>query len=503
MTLHPESEYAIKRSKESAAPGKRIVFVSGTFNIVHPGHLRLFRFAAENGDFLVVGVLCDRLASNAQLDQDIRLEGVAAINWVGHAFILHDAPSDFVLALKPSVVVKGNEHENSNNPELPVVRSYGGQLLFGSGDTTFSSLQLLRQEAEFINHASIVRSKEFMDRHGFTIDNLITLIRNFRRLKICVIGDTIVDEYVQCDPLGMSQEDPTIVVTPILTERFIGGAAIVAAHARSLGAHAVEFFSAIGEDDVAGYVSEKLAGYGVKANLVKDGSRPTTLKQRFRAGNKTLLRVSHLRQHKISKEVQQRILSGVLNVLDDVDLVIFSDFNYGVLPQELVDPITAECRRKGIMIVADSQSSSQVGDVSRFKYATLLTPTEREARIALGNYEDGLVVLAEALRQTADAENVVITLGAEGILIHAKDEQLGHWVTDRLAALNTAPKDSAGAGDSLLVSSSMAMALGGPIWQCLYLGSLAAACQVGRTGNVPLRPDDLLIELNKGAFGVA
>ena len=318
-----------------------------------------------------------------------------------------------------------------------------------------------------------------------------------RSLKVCVIGDVIVDEYIQCDPLGMSQEDPTIVVTPILTERFIGGAAIVAAHARSLGARSVDFVSVSGDDDEAQYVADELDSAGVRARLIRDHDRPTTLKQRYRAGNKTLLRVSRLRQHRISKALQQQALDHVRDSLDSADLVIFSDFNYGVLPQELVDEITGECHRRDVKIFADSQSSSQVGDVSRFRDATLLTPTEREARIALGNYEDGLVVIAEKLRERANAENILVTLGAEGILIHPKVTEKGQWLTDRLPALNTAPKDSAGAGDCLLVCTSMALALGRSIWESAYLGSLAAACQVGRTGNIPLSAAELLVEINK------
>lgn len=494
--LHAESEAAIRAIRAKANPRQQVVFVSGNFNIVHPGHLRLLRFASECGDLLVVGVLGDSISSNAQLTENTRLEGVAAISWVDHAFILRDRPELFVEVLRPAVVVKGKEHENGNNPELAVVQSYGGRLLFGSGDTTFSSLELIRRETELINHSSIIRPKQFLERHGFTMAALASALEQMQSLKVCVVGDTIVDEYVQCDPLGMSQEDPTIVVTPILTERFIGGAAIVAAHARSLGAQSVDFISVSGDDDIAQYVVDKLASAHVGTSLIRDHDRPTTLKQRYRAGNKTLLRVSHLRQHKISRALQQQALDRVRESLNNAGLVIFSDFNYGVLPQELVDDITKECRRKGIMIFADSQSSTQVGDVSRFKNAALLTPTEREARIALGNHEDGLVVIAEKLRERAQAENIVITLGAEGILIHPRATEKGQ-LTDRLPALNTAPKDSAGAGDCFLVCTAMALALGRPIWESAYLGSLAAACQVGRIGNIPLSAAELLVEINK------
>ena len=487
----------IKAIRAAAPSGGKLVFVYGNFNIVHPGHLRLLRFASECGDYLAVGVLGDQNTESAILKQNERLAGVDAISWVNYAFIMEEAPEGFIAALRPDVVVKGSEYKTSVNPEFKSIESYGGQLLFGSGDTSFSSLELIQNERNIVNHSAIKRPTEFMQRHGFSDDAMQTVLDQMAGLRVLVIGDTIVDEYVQCDPLGMSQEDPTNVVTPIMTDKFVGGAGIVASHASGLGAKSVDFISVIGDDVTGEYAAGKLASYGLKTHFLIDDSRPTTLKQRYRAGNKTLLRVSHLRQHKISETLQQKAIECAQKILAHVDLVVFSDFNYGVLTQPLVDQISAECQRRGIMMVADSQSSSQVGDVSRFNGAALLTPTEREARIALGNYEDGLVIVARKLRDKANAENIIITLGAEGILIYAKATQADQWHTDRLDALNSAPKDPAGAGDCLLVCAAMSMALGRTIWESLYLGSLAAACQVGRIGNTPLSADELRVEMSK------
>ena len=78
-----------------------------------------------------------------------------------------------------------------------------------------------------------------------------------------------------------------------------------------------------------------------------------------------------------------------------------------------------------------------------------MTPTEHEARLAVRDFRSGLVVLAEALRVKADAKELLITLGAEGLLIHSPNPGSGNLMTDRLPAFNTAPKDVAGAGDCL------------------------------------------------------
>ena len=183
-------------------------------------------------------------------------------------------------------------------------------------------------------------------------------------------------------------------------------------------------------------------------------------------------------------------------LIDELDLVVFSDFNYGCLPQPLVEKLVALADSRGVKLAADSQSSSQVGDVSRFKGMHLLTPTEREARISTRNREDGLVVLAEQLRQQASAKNVFLTLGEEGLLIHAKNRHHSDWLTDRIGALNSAAKDVAGAGDSLLITSALALACDATIWEAACLGSLASAIQVGRVGNTPLTAVELLRELN-------
>ena len=469
---------------------KNLIFVSGNFNVLHPGHLRLLRFAKECGDYLVVGVF-DQSSPGTFLPEDLRLESIQSINWVDYAFLLHDPPELFIAELQPTAVVKGKEHEEQYNPEADVVASYGGKLLFSSGDLTFSSIDLMRKEWSEFNPSTIRIPKDYLCRHGIAADAAVDMLKQMESLRVCVIGDIIVDEYITCDPIGMSQEDPTIVVVPIHNAKFVGGAGIVAAHAKGLGAQ-VRFFSVCGVDEIAGFARETIASYNVEAHIYEDNSRPTTLKQRFRAGNKTLLRVSHLRQHEISANLRETLVCDIIAALDDTDLVIFSDFSYGTLPQSLVDRIVAECSQRGIMMAADSQSSSQVGDIGRFHGMVLVTPTEREARLAVQDFDAGLVVLAEKLKQRAKSGNIVITLGSEGVLIHPDS---GDWPTDRLPALNMAPKDVAGAGDSFLITASMTLVCGGDIWMAAYLGSLAAACQVGRVGNIPLTRDELIAEI--------
>ena len=106
----------------------RTVFVSGNFNVLHPGHLRLFRFAREMGDRLVVGVQSDRIGGDAvHIPEELRLEGVASNSFVDECFLFDESVSDVIARIRPSVVVKGREHEGGANPEAAALEIYGGQ----------------------------------------------------------------------------------------------------------------------------------------------------------------------------------------------------------------------------------------------------------------------------------------------------------------------------------------------------------------------------------------
>ena len=250
--------------------GARVAFVSGNFNIIHPGHLRLLNFAAECGDLLVVGVYADDVAS-AHLAQDLRLEGICAIGVVDYAFLLPELPDTIIKCVRPHVVVKGKEHGVGFNSEQAAVDSYGGSLVFVSGETGFSSLDLLRREFNETASVAIAKPLDYPQRHGFAISDLIRTVQGFSELKIGIVGDLIVDEYVSCDALGMSQEDATLVVSPIAHDRFVGGAAIVAAHAAGFGAR-VKYFSIVGDDADATYAVAMLQKYQVEAELLTDAS---------------------------------------------------------------------------------------------------------------------------------------------------------------------------------------------------------------------------------------
>ena len=469
---------------------KKIVYVYGTFNVLHSGHLRLLRYAQSLGTELVVGIYSDNyLGSSSIIAQKFRLEALKSLGWINKIIVINDL-NNSIKKIKPNLIVKGKEFSNKKNSELSTIHSIGAKLLFSSGDSMTAIDEFYNREISSIDGISLSAEKDFILRHNIKLNSLIKSIKNFNKLKICVIGDTIIDEYINCKTLGMSQEEPSVVFSPIQSNKYLGGAAIVAAHGSSLGAK-VDFISVCGKDEGKKYVLEKLKKLKINSKVVEEENRPTIIKQRYRSNGKTVFKISHLRNEDILTKTENKIINYFEKQSKNYDLLIFSDFNYGCLTTNLINKITSIAKSKKLIITADSQTSSQIGDILKFKNLDLITPTEIEARISLKNEKDGLVVIADEILSKTNTKNLIIKLGANGLLIYKKPKN-NEVFTDEVGALSSYVEDSTGAGDSMLITMSMMLANNENIWNASLLGSISAAIQIGRIGNIPLKQNELL-----------
>jgi rfaE bifunctional protein kinase chain/domain len=463
----------------------RLVFISGNFFELHTGHFRLFSLAAEIGSRVVVGV--------NKIDSHNLEERVQALKTIGliHEVLVIDPDLQTILSrLRPDVVLKGSEYRDAVNLESDLIEQWGGRILFASGETSVFPQRISDRISRHAERNVILSiPSEITEIPECARDSLRAVVESFSSLSISVVGDLIVDEYIDCDALGMSREDPTIVVSPRNIGRYVGGAGIVAAHGHSLGAK-TRFITIAGDDEAAEFSKYKLGLFHVPSQLVTDDTRPTPLKRRFRCDGKTLLRVNELRQHDPPPSVSNKIIRAAIESLDQSDVLIFSDFNYGCLTDNLVSRLSDHARKSKVFCAADSQSSSQIGNISRFRGMNLLCPTEYEARLSMADQRAGLSALGIKLMKTAEADSIILKLGRAGVLMIPQNA-LAHELKS-VEAFNPAPEDVAGAGDSLLIASTLALACGASLTQATIIGSLAAGIQTSRIGNTPIDQDDLL-----------
>jgi rfaE bifunctional protein kinase chain/domain len=294
----------------------------------------------------------------------------------------------------------------------------------------------------------------------------------------------------------MSREEPNIVVTPIDSQKFLGGAGIVAAHTVGLGA-TTNLITITGRDEAGSWAVSKAVEYGITVKSIEDKTRPTNLKQRYKAGVQTLLKISHLSQDKVSNVIQNQIINEFEKIAPGVDLLILSDFSYGVLTNEVTTKLIQIAKLNGLVIAADSQTSSQLGDLSQFSNVDLVTPTETEARLELKDQVSGLAVIADQLRSKINSQSIIIKLGADGLVINGTKSDGTILSLDALPSFNQNPVDVSGAGDSLLAAASLAITIENNLAKASLIGSLAAAIQVGRVGNLPIEKEKIISLIQK------
>ena len=466
----------------------KTVFISGKFAVIHSGHIRLFMFAKTVGSKLIVGLDVEGL-ENTEIEW--RSNFLKNQEFVDEVVTFKSDLKSVILSIKPEIVIKGSEFSSRFNIESEIVYSYGAELIFSSGSTYFSENDLLSNKGNYSLNLRDRIPKDFLKRNHIDLSAIKKQILQFKNVKVCVIGDLIIDEYINCHPLGMSREEPTVVVTPVDSQKFLGGAGIVAAHTVGLGAKTT-LISIIGKDEAGSWGESKAKEYGVVLNAIEDKTRPTNLKQRYRSGSHTLLKISHLSQDRVTKVIQDKIIDEFKKIASDIDLLILSDFSYGVFAKEVTENLIEIAKKNGILIAADSQTSSQIGDLSQFANIDLITPTEIEARIELKDHNSGLAVIAESLRNKINPKSIIIKLGADGLVINGVKSNGELLTLDALPSLNINPIDVSGAGDSLLAASSLALVIENNLAKAALIGSIAAAIQIGRIGNIPIEGENLV-----------
>jgi rfaE bifunctional protein kinase chain/domain len=471
------------------------VLCYGHFNLIHPGHLRYLQYAKTLAKSLIVAIKSDRGLDADSFGQHFseneRAESVANLEIVDCVIVLdNNSLDELISSLRPSVLVLGKEFENRKTKEIELAINTvnkQGKVVFHAGETHYATTHLLHKNVSDIESNNIVKFQSICKSNEITCDTLQGRISNFSSLKLLVIGDTIVDNYVACDAVGMSAEAPVLVVKELENREFIGGAAVVASHVRALGAKC-HYISVVGDDLLSDSVKEVLSGRDIDTSLIIDPSRPTTYKTRYMVENQKLFRVSRIKDHKISEKIENKVINKLNELASDIDGIMISDFVYGVITPNILTEISHLAKRFNLKLFGDLQCSSQVGKVTKFNKFDLITPTEKEARVALSDNESGIEWIANTLLENTGSKNMLMKLGSDGFIAYS-DHNLGN--RQNFPALTANPVDVTGAGDSLFAVMSVSLVSNSSLMEASAIGACMSSLAVQEVGNIPITKDKL------------
>lgn len=481
---------------------KKVIMCHGTFDLVHPGHVRHLLYAKSVGDVLVASLTADEHIMKANfrpfVPQELRALNLAALECVDYVVIDTQAtPLKNVGIIQPDYFAKGYEYTKHGLPprtaeEKATVEAYGGEIIFTPGDIVYSSSHIIETEPPAISTEKLMM---LLEAERIEFDDLRRGLNQLKGLRVHVIGDTIIDSHTQCTMIGGMNKTPTMSVRFEEQADFVGGAGVVAKHLQSAGAEVI-FSTVLGDDPLGEFTLNDLAKAGVHCVPIVDRTRPTTNKNVIIAGGYRLLKVDRVDNRSISDRIAGYLAEQIHGT--PADIVLFSDFRHGIFNRGTI-PTLACALHDNVFRVADSQVASRWGNILEFHGFDLITPNEREARFALGDQDSVIRPLGLQLYQEAGCKTLILKLGERGLMTFlgtpkADEDVRAFFALDSFAGQVV---DAVGSGDALLAYAALALlATGNPVIASV-LGAISAAVECELDGNIPVQPQEVLAKLER------
>jgi D-beta-D-heptose 7-phosphate kinase/D-beta-D-heptose 1-phosphate adenosyltransferase len=312
---------------------------------------------------------------------------------------------------------------------------------------------------------------------------LSEILDRCRDRVVWVVGDLMLDQYVQGAVERISPEAAVPVVAVRDVEYRLGGAANVAQQITALGGCAI-LGGVIGDDDAGTRFLERCAQARVDSRAVlTESGRQTTRKLRVLGRGQQLLRLDWEDAVPVPDAVSQRLFQR-LSSGRDPDVIIVSDYAKGVITQAMLNMILDHARAAGVRVLVDPKRQ----DFAAYRGASMLTPNLKELALASGRNldPDDDASIAEAARPliaAARLDCMAVTLGHRGILLVSSDGSCRH-----LPAMSRAVSDVTGAGDTVIAVLAAALAGGATVGQAAEIANAAAGVAVGEVGAVAVQP---------------
>lgn len=496
--------YKIKTSsqlKKIVKNNKNFNFIMchGVFDVVHPGHVRHLTYAKTKADKLIVSLTCDKHIKKGtyrpHIPENLRALNLAAFEMVDYVVIdKNSTPINNIKLIRPNFFAKGFEYSSAGLPkatqeEIKALKSYGGNIIFTPGDVVYSSSKFLNKSLPEVGLEKLIM---LMHKEKINFETLKKTLMDFKKLKVHVIGDTIVDTYTRTTLIGGQTKTPTFSLHFNSKEDYVGGAGIVSKHLDSAGAKVI-FSTVLGNDNLKKFVLNQFKKTKIITNFYIDNTRPTTNKNVFIASDYRLLKVDTLDNRPISSEIIDFLCSSLKK--DKSNAVVFSDFRHGIFNQISTNKLTKAISKKTFK-VADSQVASRWGNITDFKGFDLITPNERESRFALANQDATVGQLSQLLYDNCKYKHLILKLGSKGVFCNTYKNKSNNSYFSLDSFVNNIV-DPVGAGDALLAYSTLSMLSSKSLVISSILGSIAAACECEYDGNIPVKTSHVLTKLNE------
>src|SRR3954454_22602965 len=289
--------------------------------------------------------------------------------------------------------------------------------------------------------------------------NYLATINRFGNLKALVIGDAMLDVYLDGAAKRICREAPVPIVDIKDVKTMPGGAANTAVNLARLGAD-VCYRSVVGNDHEAELLKDALGRHGLDtSSIICDANRRTITKQRVAAGSQLLVRFDAGTTEAIRLEYESQIIDALKEKFHEVDAVVVSDYGYGIMTDKVIGTLGILQRKKENVLVIDAKSLdkySRIGaTVAKPNYQELVTLLSITEPAATGHRADQIRGYGQKLLKKTGTKYVAATIDIEGALLFQRGKE--PYRTFSKPVENT---KAAGAGDTYVAALALALASG-------------------------------------------
>jgi rfaE bifunctional protein kinase chain/domain len=320
---------------------------------------------------------------------------------------------------------------------------------------------------------------------------LTKLFADFNNLHVLIVGDVMVDAYVWGRASRLSPEAPVPVVNVDRTENRLGGAANVALNVQALGATPL-LCSVVGDDAGGDQLLQLLHTHHLPdTGIIRSAHRPTTFKQRILAHGQQLVRIDSEVETDLNAEEAGQLLAAFADLLPRADVVIFEDYDKGVLSENVITQCIALARERGVPTVVDPKKKNFLA----YHHCTLFKPNLKELREGLkmdfgapDADRPGFEAAVGRLRDVLAPEIVLVTLSEHGVFAQQNEEKT--YLPAHLRTIS----DVSGAGDTVISIAACCVALHQSAAFTAALANLGGGLVCEQVGVVPIEKRLLLAE---------
>lgn len=486
-------------SRKLKKKGKIIVHCHGVFDLVHPGHIQHFASAKKKGDVLIVTITADRHINKGPgrpfFNQNVRAGFLAAIEHIDYVSIVNaDSGVLPIQKIRPDFYAKGPDYKNRTPAKSPrkldteeqAVLAVKGKMLFTDDDIVFSSSNLINEFLEQYPRETRQYLKKI--REAYPGEVISQKLQTLKKIKVLVIGDAIIDQYVYCLPLGKSSKEPIMVHQYIEEESFAGGVLATANHTASL-VGTVTVATVLGKDRAFERFIRRRFKPNVRGQFFYEPGAKTIIKRRFLDAftKQKQFQVTYLKDERSEMKVRQKIVDYLKEHIGDFDLVIVSDFGHGMMSPDIVKTVCKQAKFLALNVQANSANYG-FNVITKYPRADFVCIDDQEIRLALHDKYGELERLVKKIHSRMKCRTMIVTKGPKGTICYSKADGYSHApaVTDRVV-------DRVGAGDALFAITAPCVYAGLPNELVSFIGNVAGALQVQTVGNKkPIEFGDLV-----------